>query len=213
MKVTSKLAVAGAAAALAVLPASALAHPGHGHSGHGKANSHAQTTTTSSNSASTHATAEKQCRSERTMMGAATFDKTYGTNKNDRNAFGKCVSQMERQDQSDQASAHSSAEKTCRSEQSSDPSAFDQKYGTTKNGRNAFGKCVSEQEKAMAASMESKQVRAEDNAAKTCRSEQMSDPSGFDQKYGTNKNGRNAFGKCVSQQAKAQEQQSTSSGS
>ena len=37
--------------------------------------------------------AEKQCRSERTAMGAQTFRDTYGTNKNKKNAFGKCVSQ------------------------------------------------------------------------------------------------------------------------
>jgi hypothetical protein len=213
MKVSGKLAVAGSVAALAALPATALAHPGHGH-GHGHAggrsvSSHAQSGASGS-SASTHATAEKQCRSERTTMGTAAFDALYGTNKNDRNAFGKCVSTQERQDKSDQASAHSTAEKNCRSERSSDPSAFQMKYGTNKNGRNAFGKCVSSQEKAMASSMESQQVKAQDNAAKSCRSQEKSDPSTFASTYGK---GRDAFGKCVSTQAKAQEQQGSSSGS
>jgi hypothetical protein len=37
------------------------------------------------------------------------------------------------------------------------------------------------------------------NASKFCRAEQeYLGPEEFDRRYGTNKNGRNAFGKCVS---------------
>lgn len=212
MKLSSRFAIAGSVAALAIAPTAALAHPGdHGQSGgkHGKSESSGS----SNSSMSIHATAEKTCRSDRSSMGEASFHQTYGTNKNGSDAFGKCVSETEHQDKRDQASAHSSAEKTCRSEQSSDPTGFDKTYGTNKNGRDAFGKCVSEQEKTMASSTESKQGKAEDNAAKACRAEESSDPSAFDKKYGTNKTGSNAFGKCVSEHAKAQEQQGTSSGS
>src|SRR3712207_8914613 len=41
------------------------------------------------------------------------------------------------------------------------------------------------------------------NAAQECRAERQADPSAFAEKYGTNRNKRNAFGKCVS--SKAQE--------
>jgi len=36
--------------------------------------------------------AAKQCKAERASIGAAAFAQKYGTNKNKRNAFGKCVS-------------------------------------------------------------------------------------------------------------------------
>ena len=44
---------------------------------------------------------------------------------------------------------------------------------------------------------------AHDNAAKQCKAEQAQDPAAFKQKYGTNKNKKNAFGKCVSQKEHA----------
>ena len=36
----------------------------------------------------------KLCKAERARMGAAAFNELWGTNANDRNAFGKCVSTM-----------------------------------------------------------------------------------------------------------------------
>ena len=39
------------------------------------------------------------------------------------------------------------------------------------------------------------------NAAKQCKAERKTDAAGFAEKYGTNKNKKNAFGKCVSQNA------------
>jgi hypothetical protein len=42
------------------------------------------------------------------------------------------------------------------------------------------------------------------NAARTCRAEQKPDPVAFKNKWGTNTNKSNAFGKCVSKTAKAQ---------
>jgi hypothetical protein len=41
------------------------------------------------------------------------------------------------------------------------------------------------------------------NAAQACRTERRADPAAFRQKYGTNPSRRNAFGKCVSQKARA----------
>jgi delta 1-pyrroline-5-carboxylate dehydrogenase len=75
--------------------------------------------------------------------------------------------------------------------------AFKQLYGTNANKSNAFGMCVSKASKSAQANAAA--------AANTCKTAQ-SDPkfadthSGktFNQFYGTNKNGTNAFGKCVS---------------
>jgi ABC-type transporter MlaC component len=46
---------------------------------------------------------------------------------------------------------------------------------------------------------------AHKNAAKECAAERKADPEAFADQYGTNANRRNAFGKCVSQKAKANE--------
>lgn len=43
--------------------------------------------------------------------------------------------------------------------------------------------------------------------AQQCRTEQAADPAAFAQKHGTNGNGRNAFGKCVSGKSRAQDEQ------
>jgi hypothetical protein len=82
--------------------------------------------------------------------------------------------------------------------------AFRDLYGTPPNKSNAFGKCVSKKAK--------QQQENHDNAVSQCRAEQ-SDPNfaanhvgkTFEQFYGTG-NGKNAFGKCVSGKAKAENQ-------
>ena len=151
--------------------------------------------------------AQKQCRAERDAMGVQVFRATYGTNKNKKNAFGKCVSHRTSQNSKTEQKSHDNAVDQCRSEQQADPAAFKTKYGTGKNGKNAFGKCVSQKARARTKSVESQQVQAEENAAKTCKAERTQDPDAFKAKYGTNKNKSNAFGKCVSQHAKTQEKQ------
>lgn len=156
--------------------------------------------------------AQKQCRMERKAMGKTAFGQLYGKNKNDRNAFGKCVSERAKADAADQSSAQKNAAHTCRAAEQSDPSAFKAKWGTNKNGKNAFGKCVSATAQQEATTTESQQVNATDNAAKTCRADQKKDPAGFKKKWGTNKNGANAFGKCVSATAQAQGSGSGSGG-
>jgi hypothetical protein len=86
MKVGSKIALATSVAALSALPAAALANPGHGHG-------------------TSKLTAEKQCRTQLAAMGRSTFDMTFvgsGTNKNKRNAFGKCVSAIAKAQQDQQ---------------------------------------------------------------------------------------------------------------
>jgi hypothetical protein len=149
--------------------------------------------------------AQKQCRAERTAMGTQTFRDTYGTNKNKHNAFGKCVSKRTSKNEATEKTAHSNASKECKAERKADPAAFQQKYGTGKNKKNAFGKCVSQKARAKTKQAEQSQVQAEVNAAKQCKDERSADPAAFEQKYGKNGNKKNAFGKCVSQKAKAQQ--------
>ena len=145
MKFPLRVAIAIVVLAVGVLPATALAHS-HGHS-HGKsqnAHGHNKQGSSTTTTPTPRSQAEQQCRQERATLGKSVFDQTYGTNKNGKNAFGKCVSHRTQQDKSSQTSATKSAEKTCRSEEKADPAAFKAKYGTNANKSNAFGKCVSQ---------------------------------------------------------------------
>ena len=73
--------------------------------------------------------------------------------------------------------------------------------------RTLYGKCVSTEAKENKERAD-KADKAKDeeriNAAKACRAEQKTDPAAFKENYGTNANNSNAFGKCVSEKAKAQ---------
>jgi hypothetical protein len=153
--------------------------------------------------APTTPSASKQCRTERSAMGLELFRQTYGTNKSKRNAFGKCVSKRTHATTEAAKEAKQNASKECAAEKTADPAAFTQKYGTGKHGANAHGKCVSQKAKSKAAKTVDDQVEADVNAARACKTERKADPSAFRAKYGTGKHKRNAFGKCVSQQAKA----------
>ncbi len=161
--------------------------------------------------APTTPSASKQCRTERSAMGLELFRMTYGTHKTKRNAFGKCVSKRTHATTDAAKEAKQNAAKDCTAEETADPAAFTQKYGTGKHGANAHGKCVSQKAKskaAKAAKAVKDEVKADVNAAKACKAERKADPAAFAAKYGTSKNKRNAFGKCVSKQAKAQHDQS-----
>jgi hypothetical protein len=147
--------------------------------------------------------AAQQCRTEQSAMGIKLFRMTYGTNKTRRNAFGKCVSARAHATAEVAKEAKQNASKECKTEETADPAAFRLKYGTGKHGANAHGKCVSQNAKSKTAKAVDDQVKAEVNAAKTCKTERKADPAAFAQKYGTNKNKRNAFGKCVSKLANA----------
>jgi len=162
--------------------------------------------------------AAAECRAERGTTPATreAFAAKYGTNKNKRNAFGKCVSSKSADEAKEREDAQSSAAQQCRTEQGTTAesrAAFATKYGTNKNKRNAFGKCVSSksqeaEEKADAKDAEEAQARQ--SAAEQCDKERgttAESRAAFATKYGTNHNKRNAFGKCVSQKAKAQQQQ------
>jgi hypothetical protein len=132
-----------------------------------------------------------------------TFAQFYGTGKNDRNAFARCVSTVAKANRQAEQQGRLNPARTCRALRTQlTRSVFDQTYGKNANDRNAFGKCVSMTAKT--------QAHNEVSASSTCRADQ-SDPNfasthgdqTFDQTYGTNADQSNAFGKCVSSTAKA----------
>jgi hypothetical protein len=139
--------------------------------------------------------ASQVCKSLRSQMGVTAFKATYGTNKNKKNAFGKCVSAQAKLISKQEKAAKSA----CKAEQAADSAAFAAKYGTNKNKKNAYGKCVS----AQATAAVKAETTAKVNAAKACKAERKADPAAFKAKYGTNKNKKNAYGKCVSKTAKS----------
>lgn len=97
-------------------------------------------------------------------------------------------------------SDRAAAQQSCRAQRTAlGPAAFKALYGANENDRNAFGKCVSklaraEQKDPGAAAAERREVAA---AAKACRAEREQNAAAFREKYGTNRNKANAFGKCV----------------
>jgi hypothetical protein len=149
--------------------------------------------------------AARACRALRAQMGPELFRQSYGTvESNRRNAFGKCVSRWARTEHQNRISAR----EACSAEQadanfaaSHDGKTFAEYYGTGPNHRNAFGKCVSSKAKAASDEAQSKTL----NAAKECKAERSRlGVTDFRSKYGKGPSDRNAFGKCVSQLAKAQ---------
>src|SRR3954466_6744910 len=100
--------------------------------------------------------------------------------------------------------AKSDAQKQCRQERTAmGTQTFRDTYGTNGNKKNAFGKCVSKR----TSKNEATEKTAKTNAAKDCKTERAADPAAFKDKYGTGKNKSNAFGKCVSQKARAKTKQ------
>jgi hypothetical protein len=96
--------------------------------------------------------AAKACKAELAMPeaefraghGGKSFAEFYGKNRNDRNAYGKCVSSKAQAADAQQEAATMKAAKACKAERAANPAAFTAKYG----GRaSAFGKCVSSKSK------------------------------------------------------------------
>jgi hypothetical protein len=124
----------------------------------------------------------RTCRALRTELGVSLFNSSYGKNKNDRNAFGKCVSSTAHL----QAHNELSASATCAAEQSDsgfatthDGKTFDQFYGTNADLSNAFGMCVSSHAKAESTAHTNAVVQA----AHKCKADRKSDPAAFRAKY------------------------------
>jgi hypothetical protein len=96
-----------------------------------------------------HTNAAKECKAER-AADAQAFQDQYGTGKNKKNAYGKCVSQKAKQKRQEAKAEENQEQQTeinaaqqCKAERKDDPDAFQDKYGKNGNKRNAFGKCVS----------------------------------------------------------------------
>jgi hypothetical protein len=108
--------------------------------------------------------AAQQCKTEQAdpnfaaTHGGMTFDQFYGTNPNDKNSFGKCVSGKVHEALAQVTTNLQNAAQMCRAERG-DPAfsaahggkTFMEFYGTNKNKKNAFGKCVSQKAKALGA--------------------------------------------------------------
>jgi hypothetical protein len=131
--------------------------------------------------------AAKLCQGEKQADKAA-FKATYG-----KHAMRDC----KRSHRGEAGEAIANASQDCRAERELDAAAFAETYGTNPNGRNAFGKCVS----AKSDDEVSEETEEFANAADECRAERNADAEAFTETYGTNRNKRNAFGKCVSQKA------------
>jgi hypothetical protein len=131
--------VALAVAAAVALPAGAVAKPNH----------------------VDRVNAAQECRAERGDSAATheAFREKYGTNKTKRNAFGKCVSKQARVEKRERVAERRAAARSCRSERADiGVDAFRDKYGTNRNKRNAFGKCVSQTVKAEREEQEEEQT-------------------------------------------------------
>lgn len=167
------LVAAGVCGAL-VLPAGAIASPG----------------------GSDTKNAAKECRMEQGTTDATrqAFANKYGTNDNHANAFGKCVSSRARDEEAEHTAATKTARRACASRQ---------------HGKgHAYGRCVKSKTKALekkADSEDRREIESEHKSADACATERdQLGSDAFAEKYGTNRNKRNAFGKCVSKMARSQ---------
>jgi hypothetical protein len=152
----------------------------------------------------------KQCKAERgkTKATRQAFKAKY-------HGFSRCIRQNTTEEAAEQLAAMKNAAKQCKAERSDanfesthDGKTFQEFYGTNKNGKNAYGKCVSAKARAQRAAedaQDAQEVQAFKNAAQECAAERSDagfaashGGKTFDDFYGTNKNKRNAFGKCVS---------------
>jgi hypothetical protein len=127
-----------------------------------------------------------------------------GTDQATREAFkaewgslglGRCVHAKAKEAKAERKAAKRNAARDCRDERTADADAFKAAYSN-------FGKCVSEKAKAKREEQDEDDAdEAEDktNAAHECAAEREADRKAFEDTYGTNKNKKNAFGKCVSQ--------------
>ena len=176
----NRILIAGVTVVALALPASAAARPDHDEV----------------------RAAKKQCQAERGKSAATreAFKAKYGK-------FARCVRQNATEEEAENETAHKNAAKECKAERSADPDAFAETYGTNANGQNALGKCVSSKAKAKKDAEDAEdaeEVKEFKNAAKECAAERgRVGREAFADAYGTNANKSNAFGKCVSEKQKA----------
>jgi hypothetical protein len=146
--------------------------------------------------------AQKQCKLERGKTRATRegFKTLYGS-------MSACVRENTAEEEAERGQAKSNAARDCKAErQTLGQQAFADMYGDNENKKNAFGKCVSTKAHEKKAAMDAEDAeQAEElrNAAKECAAERRTmGREAFANQYGTNRNKRNAFGKCVSQKTR-----------
>jgi hypothetical protein len=144
--------------------------------------------------------AKAQCKAERGKSKATreAFSLKY-------DGFADCAGKKAADEEAENDEAARNAAQECKAERAADAEAFKTQYGTNKNGKNAYGKCVSgkaAEKKAAMDAADAQEVTATKNAAKECAAERAADAEAFKTQYGTNKNGKNAFGKCVSRKTR-----------
>jgi hypothetical protein len=143
----------------------------------------------------------KACKAQRNAIGMSAFRLLYSPTGKPKAAMDACLAQQAQLVSIEEKNAA----KACKAERGTTPeskAAFETRYGTNDNKRNAFGKCVSS---AVTAEV-TEQQQAVLNAAKACKAERgttEASRTAFETRYGTNANKKNAFGKCVSNAAKA----------
>jgi hypothetical protein len=168
-------------AALLVLPAGAMAKPNG----------------TEKNAA------KQQCKVERGHSPA-----TYEAFKAKYHSFSRCARHNAAEEENENEAAHDNAAKQCKAERADsgfaaahEDETFEEFYGTNENGKNAYGKCVSNKAKKQKAEMDAEDHEDADdfkNAAGECAAERKAiGVEAFAAEHGTNGNKRNAFGKCV----------------
>ena len=142
------------------------------------------------------------CKQQRKTIGMNAFRLLYAPTGSPQAAMDACLAQ-----QAQVASTEAkNAAMACKTERGTTPesiAAFNAKWGSNGNKKNAFGKCVS----ATTQQEVAEQQQAVLNAAKQCKAERGTTPTSitaFNATYGTNTNKKNAFGKCVSKLVKAQ---------
>lgn len=120
--------------------------------------------------------AARQCRADRAAMGVEQFNAQYGN-------LGRCIRQKVRAARAAERAARRQAKRKCREE--------------GLRGR-ALARCIRAEVREELAQVRA-EAREERNAARECRAElEAMGEEAFREQYGTNRNKRNAFGKCVS---------------
>ncbi len=141
--------------------------------------------------------AKQECRALlRTVDTRANFVQVVKleAKANRRNAFGRCVKVRTADATSERNTAFKVAKEAC--------AALKRTPGTRGRPANpgAYGRCVSAAARALDAKADAEQRERTLNPARTCRGMQKADADAFKARFP----GKNGFGKCVSQEAKAQ---------
>jgi hypothetical protein len=138
----------------------------------------------------------KACKALRAQMGTDLFRATYGTNRNKRNAHGKCVSKHRPVFKRLVVQAVSE----CRAQRQAALLRHSKRDDRPQHAdRRAFRECVQEKLRALLAEHRAA-VKA---AVQSCVAERAAGPAAFREKYGKGEHKRRAFFRCVVQTFRA----------